>query len=137
MIVSKKTTKELSDFLDYINNENNEIDVSQPEVVDLLIQLKKIDKKRINAVIKKYEGSTKKSPKKLIQINLYTKEEVAKIFDNYNTQKIKENYSLKDLQSMYYTIYNRKTPSSKTKDGIINALAQYFGMTNRAKAFFN
>lgn len=46
MAVSKKTVAELAYFLDCLNSEEKEVDVSKPEIKELLVQLKKVDKKR-------------------------------------------------------------------------------------------
>lgn len=137
MAVSKKTVAELAYFLDCLNSEEKEVDVSKPEIKELLVQLKKVDKKKINAILKRNETKKKKEVKKLTSNICYTEEEIAEIFNNHTSTDIKEKYSLKELQCMYSTIYKCKASSGKTKEYIVNIIGQYFGMSNRAKAFFN
>lgn len=137
MEVSKKTANELSDFIDYINNEENIVEIqAQPEIQDVLLQLKRVDKKRINSILKAIRSNKKNTPLKTERLVEYSEADVRRIFNSQTSSEIKEHYTLKDLQAMYNTIYHSKPSSGKNKEYIINVIGQYYGMSNRAKAFF-
>lgn len=137
MVITKKSAIEVSKFLDYISNEDNKVEGLEPEVMELLLRLKKLDKKRINTILKGNEIKKKKTATVCDKTINYTEDEVSDIFNKHTSSEIKKMYTLKELQAMYNTIYGFKASSGKSKDYIINIIGQYYGMSNRAKAFFN
>lgn len=137
MAITKQSAIEVSEFLDYISDENNKIEDLDPEVMGLLLRIKKLDKKKINVILKGNAEKKKKTATVYAKIVNYTEDEISNIFNNHTSSEIKEMYTLKELQAMYSTIYGCKASSGKNKDYIINILGQYYGMSNRAKAFFN
>lgn len=137
MRVSKEMTSELSDLIDYVNNEKNIAEIqASPEIQDILAQLKRVNKTRINAILKELRSNKKNVPSKTDCLPEYTEADVERIFNSHTSNEIKECYTLKNLQSMYNAIYHDKPSSGKNKDYIINVIGQYYGMSNRAKAFF-
>lgn len=137
MTITKQSAIEVSEFLDYISNEDNKVEDLTPEVMELLLRLKKLDKKRINIILKGNEIKKKKTDEVCDKTINYTEDEVSDIFSNHTFSEIRKMYTLKELQAMYVTIYGLKASSGKSKDYIINIIGQYYGMSNRAKAFFN
>lgn len=136
MEISKKTVTEITDIIDFVNSIENISEIeSQSEIKNVLMQLKKVDKKKINTLLKEINPSQNVAKKKSDSI-MYSEKEIEKIFNGKTTEDIKKEYTLKDLQSMYSVIYQTKASSGKNKDSIINNIGQYYGMRNRAKAFF-
>lgn len=126
-------TKEISVLLDYICNEENIPQIrSNPEICDGLKMLQK----EIGKILKKSNSQETPKVKKIQNGKSYGTTEIEGIFSKYTSDQIKEKYTLEDLRSMYTAIYGEKPSSSKSKKFIVNAIGQYYGASNRAKAFF-
>ncbi len=68
----------------------------------------------------------KKNQKKEQKMPIYTKEEVMQIFESKSIAVILEEFTVKDLTSMYKSVYNTKPLSSFNKERIATTIQQYF-----------
>lgn len=127
----------LDDIVSRLNNIENaeeqrkflEIYVEDPELLSRTI--KKIRQCKFpSKQVKCY-----KSNLEISEGDLYSEDEIEKIFSSKNNEVIMGEYSLKELKSMYFSIYKKKPLSSCTKKQIVSSLRERFRTLKRARAF--
>lgn len=137
MYLTKESINSLEEIIINLNSTNSEEEKNEflkkhVEDSDLLLKtLKKLNKSKIPKSYMKAQ----KSKTEITDTDLYTEDDIYRIFKEKNDKEILELYSLNALGQMYSSVYKRKPTSSYTKEKIVSTLRNRVHTMNRTAAF--
>ena len=98
--------------------------------METLLKLKKGNLKKILS-----EGNLNKKKKDKTEEIKFDISQILEIFDQKSNEEIEKRYSLNELRSMYFTIYEIKSQSKDTKGDLVSTIRNYIYGRKRANSF--
>lgn len=133
-MITKEHINELKQIIHDLNQlENLPNHKLEEHVEDVILLIKTLTEVKVQK-LRKLLNYNPYITKEIKDIS-YTKNDVMKIFENYDYTYIIQNYTLSQLIDMFIAIYNHKPLSKSTKQDIIYAINKMMQQINRANGF--
>ena len=134
ILIVKEIIDKINDCDNLDNNSNsipeNLLEENNVILMKTLLELKKGNLRRILS----YINSNNKKEKK-IEESKFNMTEILEIFDQKSNEEIEKRYSLNELRSMHFTIYEIKSQSKDTKRDLVSTIRNYIYGRKRANSF--
>lgn len=128
-IIDKINNYDDSDAGSYLISENL-LEENNLLLMETLLKLKKGNLKKILS-----EGNLNKKKKDKTEEIKFDISQILEIFDQKSNEEIEKRYSLNELRSMYFTIYEIKSQSKDTKGDLVSTIRNYIYGRKRANSF--
>ena len=128
-IIDKINNYDDSDAGSYLISENL-LEENNLLLMETLLKLKKGNLKKILS-----EGNLNKKKKDKTEEIKFDISQILEIFDQKSNEEIEKKYSLNELRSMYFTIYEIKSQSKDTKGDLVSTIRNYIYGRKRANSF--
>ena len=128
-IIDKINNYDDSDAGSYLISENL-LEENNLLLMETLLKLKKGNLKKILS-----EGNLNKKKKDKKEEIKFDISQILEIFDQKSNEEIEKRYSLNELRSMYFTIYEIKSQSKDTKGDLVSTIRNYIYGRKRANSF--
>lgn len=128
-IIDKINNYDDSDAGSYLISENL-LEENNLLLMETLLKLKKGNLKKILS-----EGNLNKKKKDKAEEIKFDISQILEIFDQKSNEEIEKRYSLNELRSMYFTIYEIKSQSKDTKGDLVSTIRNYIYGRKRANSF--